>query len=508
MFKLIDKIIDRITMYRLVLYYLIGLLLAAVALSALAILPYAPIAIIYSSLILVVICWISNKVLGSLFKVSINIESSLITALILALIISPPESGQYLSVLPFYFLAGIVAMASKFLINIGKKHIFNPAALAVAVTGIAIGASASWWVGTASLLPFVLIGGILMLRKLRQFDLAVAFLIAVILTTITIGSVNGHIVTSLLKAFSSSPLLFFVFVMLTEPLTMPPNRDGRIAYGVLVGMLFSPLVHFGQTYFSPELALLVGNVFAYLVSPKGRHVFVIKEVREASTGVFDFVMETEKKFKFKAGQYMEWTLGHNKPDSRGNRRYFTLASSPTESEVLLGVKFYENSSSFKKEMLNLKPGDVITAGQLAGEFTLPNNKEDKLAFIAGGIGVTPFRSMIKYLVDKNEKRDLKMLYSNRRIEEVAYWELFNQAYQQLGFSTIYTLTDLDRIPEEWRGSRGFINAAMISKEIPDFKERKFYISGSHQMVSAIKEELSQIGVSYKNIKTDFFPGLV
>jgi ferredoxin-NADP reductase len=405
-------------------------------------------------------------------------------------------------------IAGVIAMASKFLINIGKKHIFNPAAFAVFVTGLVMARSASWWVGTASMLPFVLVGGILMLRKLRQFDLAVSFIVAAVITTITLASVNGNAVSSLSRAFLSSPLFFFVAIMLTEPLTMPPNRDGRVAYGILVGMLFSPQVHFGSIYFSPESALLIGNIFAYIVSPKGRHVFTVKEVRSASEGVLDFILETDKSFKFKPGQYMEWTLGHNNPDSRGNRRYFTLASSPTEGHTILGVKFYENSSSYKKQMLSLKPGDKIVGGQLAGDFVLPANRSRKLVFMAGGIGITPFRSMIKYLVDTNQYRDVKLIYSNRSASEVAYNNIFEEANQKLGIQTLHALTDFTKIPSFWSGHKGYVDGAMIQKEIPDYQERIFYISGSHTMVTAFKEMLAELGVPNRNIKTDFFPGLV
>ncbi len=494
-------------MYRLVLYYLIGLVVAAMALGAFGVVPYSPIAIAYSVTVLMAVSWAVNKVFGRLFNVPLNIESAYITGLILALIISPPQTGEYFSIIPFLLLAPAIAMASKFLINIGKKHIFNPAALAVFVTAIVIGQSASWWVGTMAMLPFVIIGGIIMVRKLRQFDLVISFLLAAVITTIVVGSVNGNIGSSLIRAFTGSALLFFAAVMLTEPLTLPPNRDGRIAYGILIGMLFNPQVHFGSLYFSPELSLLVGNVFAYIVSPKKRHVFTIKSVKRASDDIVNFTLEADTQLQFRPGQYMEWTLGHAKTDSRGNRRYFTLASSPTESNAILGVKFYDKPSSYKKRMLQMQPGDTIIGGQLSGDFILPDDPQQKLVFIAGGIGVTPFRSMVKYLLDTGEVRDITLLYSNRTAEEVAYVDVFNQAQSELGVRMVYTLTDKTQVPDWWQGHTDYIDQMFIEQEVPDYHERMFYISGSHSMVTSVRDLLTNMGVARNKIKTDFFPGL-
>ncbi len=131
---------------------------------------------------------------------------------------------------------------------------------------------------------------------------------------------------------------------------------------------------------------------------------------------------------------------------------------------------------------------------------------EKLAFISGGIGVTPFRSMIKYLIDRGERRSIVLLYSNRTAPEIVYGDIFKQA-QSLGVKTVYTLTDAKQIPADWQGERGFVNADMITRNIPDFLQRTFYISGSHTMVTEFQKLLSGMGVPRNRVKTDFFPGL-
>lgn len=503
MLNIIDKFVNSITMYRLVLYYTAALLIVAAFLSAIGFLPFGFLALLASVFVISVVCWLTNIIFSKIFQVPANVESVYITALILALIITPPalfdRGGLW-----FLIWVSVWAMASKYIFAINRKHIFNPAAFAVALTAITINQAASWWVATLPMLPFVLIGGILITRKIHRFDLVLSFFTTAIVT-ILLSSSQSNIFSVLGKTVVQSPLFFLAFVMLTEPLTTPPTRSLRIIYGALVGFLFSPFIHIGSIYSTPELALLVGNIFVYLVSPKERLILKLKEKIAYGKDIFDFIFTSPNQIKFCAGQYLEWTLGHQDPDNRGNRRYFTIASSPMENEIHLGVKFYQNPSTFKKALLNLNKGDQILASQLAGDFVLPANKDQKLAFIAGGIGITPFRSMIKNLLDKEESRSIVLFYSNKSASEIAYKDIFDQA-QHLGVETVYALTEKNEVPADWTGYSGRVDAALISREVPDYKERLFYISGPSSMVSAYQKTLIEMGVSRHSIHVDFFPG--
>jgi ferredoxin-NADP reductase len=197
-------------------------------------------------------------------------------------------------------------------------------------------------------------------------------------------------------------------------------------------------------------------------------------------------------------------LGHEPTDQRGNRRCFTISSSPTEEDVRIGIKFYPNPSSFKKTLANMKAGNIIMASQLSGDFVMPKDKNKKLVFIAGGIGITPFRSMAKYLIDKNERRDIVLLYSNKKENEIAYRDIFDKA-GEFGMKSVYTITD-SGVREGWEGKIGFIDENMIKTEVPDFKDRIFYISGPHIMVTTFENVLKNMGVKRGQIKTDYFPG--
>lgn len=505
--QFIDGVLNKITMYRLVLYYLVFLLLAASVLAAFGILPYSPLALLFSTFIILATSLGVNYIFARVFKVQTNVESAYITALILALIIDPPMASNLFSNFWFLFWAASLAMASKYILAIKGKHLFNPAALGVAVTAITINQYASWWVGSASMLVFVAAGGFLVIRKVQRSDAVLAFLAASLVTIVALSFTIANPFSSIYRVILDSPLIFFAAVMLTEPLTMPPTKTRQVFYAALIGFAFAPQVHIGSFYFSPETALLLGNLFSYFISPKGKYVMTLKKKEQIAEGVYHFTFAPDKKIDFRPGQYLEWTLGHENPDARGNRRYFTIASSPTEDVVQLGVKFYDEPSSFKRTLKALRPGDTIMAAQLAGGFVLPKDQKKKLVFIAGGIGITPFRSMLKYLADKNEQRSITLIYSSVNEHEIAYYDVFEEAAKKSGVNTVFTFTDKTKIDPTWKGHTGYVSAAMIAQVVPDYKDRTFYVSGPHTLINACEEVFSGLGIPRSQIKTDFFPGL-
>ena len=506
MIKSIDFLLDRVTMYRLVLYVLIAQLGIATILAYVHLLPFSPLSLLFSTALLVVICWAMNTVFSFVFEIPVNLESALITALILALILDPaqtPGDGLLLG------WVAILAMASKYILAWRKKHLFNPAAIAVVITSFTIGETASWWIGTASMLPVVFIGGWLIARKLRQEEMLLLFCATALLGVTLFALFQGKsLVSELTQLLVQSPLFFLASIMLTEPLTAPPTRNLRRIYALLTGGLVLPMLHLGPIYATPELALVIGNIFSYLVSPKQRVQLKLSKKLKVAPDIVDFVFTPSQPLNFTPGQYMEFTLAHNHPDSRGNRRYFTLASSPTEEMVHLGVRFYEKSSTFKQAMYWMNNKTIFAGAQIAGDFTLPADPTRKLVFIAGGVGITPFRSMIKYLLDTQERRDIILLYVNKTAREIIYRDVLDAAYTHLGLKTFYTLTDTKMLPRNWPGFVGRIDEQMIRMAIPKYEERTYYLSGPPDMVRAYEEVLKAMQIKKSQIKKDFFPGLV
>ncbi len=501
-----DDALDGITMYRLVLYVLVGLLGCAALLAGLSVLPFSPVALLFSVVVLVAVSWGANTVLAWAFDAPTNVESALITALILALMLDPPHS---LADVPFLGWAAILAMGSKYLLAFRRQHIFNPAAIAAVITAWALGEPASWWVGAPGMVPVVVLGGLLVVRKVRQEELVLYFLAAAL---VTLGGVtllqHTALPRELRQLFLASPLLFVAAIMLTEPLTLPPTRSTKRIYGLLIGFLIVPQIHLAQIYSTPELALAIGNLYAFAVGPKQRVALLLRRQNRLSPSVIDYAFSPSRRMAFAPGQYLECTLAHAHPDSRGTRRYFTIASSPTEPAIHLGVRFSARGSSFKRALRELDRKTPLIGAQIGGDFTLPEDPARKLAFIAGGIGITPYRSMLKYLVDTKQRRDIVLVYATRTTDEIVYRDILGEAQARLGTKVLYLLSDAATVPANWAGLQGHLSEQMVRSAIPDFQERLFYLSGPPGMVRAHKQVLMRVGVRRAQIKTDFFPGLM
>ncbi|HVX28873.1 MAG TPA: FAD-binding oxidoreductase [Nitrolancea sp.] len=506
MMAALDNLIDRVTTYRLALYVLLGYVALGAIEAHAGLFTFSLSELLLSTVFLVIMCWAANTLLAQIFNVPANLESATLTALILALILDPPTSIGGLSFLGW---VAILAMSSKYILALYNKHLFNPAAIAAVIAAFLMNQSASWWIGTAAMLPGIAIGGWLIVRKTRQDSMVITFLVTAFVVQALASLHQGTpVTTGIHRLLIDSPLIFFAGIMLTEPLTAPPTRRLKALYALIIGVLFIPQVHVGSLYSTPELALVTGNLFSYLVSPKKKLALKLKKKTMLAPDTIDFAFALPQPLAFAPGQYMEWTLGLPHADSRGNRRYFTLASSPTERLLHLGVKFYERGSAFKQALSSLDGQTTVLAGQIAGDFTLPPNPRLKLAFIAGGIGITPFRSMLKYLIDTNQRRDIILIYANRTTADIVYRDVLNDAQRRLGIPVIHTLTDLSAVPDDWTGNVGRADAEMIVREIPDYRDRIFFLSGPPAMVRSNEQALLSLGVRRRQIKKDFFPGLV
>lgn len=497
----IDSFLNRITMYRLVLYSLIAYVGVATVLGALGMLPYSPFAILLTTGAFIIATSILNALFAWAYGAIPGKNSSLITALILALIVTPVIPSDPAGLVAIGFIS-LWAIGSKYVLARGHKHFFNPAAFGVAAAAVIAGQSATWWVaGNAWLLPFLVIGGLLIIRKLRRFDLVGAFTVAAFAT---IAFTSGNPLNSIWTTLIHSSFLFLASIMLTEPATMPGTRGRRLWYGALVGILFAPAVHIGSYYFTPETALLAGNLFAYFISRNGARVLTLISRSVIADNAVEFVFRPDRPLLFSAGQYLEWTVPGQGSDNRGNRRYFTIASAAEERELRLTVKFYKPMSSFKRKLLALRPGDTVSVAQLAGDFTLPKDARKKLAFIAGGIGVTPFRSMVGSMLARGEHRDAVLLYGAGNEEEIAYQPFFDTAVSRTGLRVRYAIAS--GTPSRPDVFSGFITPELIKREIPDYGERIFYISGPPGMVTSFRRSLRELGLPLTHIHTDYFPG--
>jgi ferredoxin-NADP reductase len=498
----LDHLLNGITMYRLVLYGLMMVAAIAVAYGFTGLLGFSGWAMAESYAVLLLVCYGANKLLALLLDVAPSNESSLITASILFFVMPPPLHWGDLALLA---LTGFIAIAAKYALAFRRRHLFNPAAIAATIMSFSGLLPAIWWVATPVLLPFTLALGLLVVRKIRRFRLLGAFIVAALTVMLIVGLSHHRAPSEILRtAFTSWPLIFFGTIMLTEPYTMPPRNRDRLLYGLLTGALFSSQFQLGPLTSTPEFVLVIGNLFAYLVSPKFGLRLRLKARNQLSPRISEFIFTPDRPFKFRPGQYMDFTLSVPDVDGRGNRRTFSIASSPTEPELRLGVKFYEPSSAFKSVLRRLQPGAVIMARTIAGDFTLPADPAAKLTFIAGGIGITPFRSMIKYLIDTNARRDITLLYLVSDPAEISFRDTLDAA-APLGVKVVAVL-DAKVIPAGWTGPTGPLTPELITRHIPDAAARLTYISGPSFMVDHYRDLFRGLGVPARRLVTDHFSG--
>ena len=493
--KRLDAFLNSITMYSLMLNGLFALAGVAVLFAILGWISFSPIQMIASFFILTIVSHVANLLFGKLTRAAVNLESVYITALLLFFILDPNVSSLYnVSMLA---AAAVIAQASKYVFAIGRRHVFNPVAISAVVLGLFGVTSVLWWIATPFLFPFVLVFGLMVVRKIRRFEEVGAFAIGAILVALFRG-------VPILSLFLSWPLVFFGTLMLTEPRTAPAMKRHQMLFGAGVGLLFSSMLSIGSVSITPELALCLLNIFAFCVSPRDVVRLKFKSMTHETDQVCDFTFTPDRKLHFRAGQYLEWTLPLKKPDNRGNRRYFTIASAPSDEEVHLGVRIDQaHSSAFKKQLLEMKPGDELVGSHLAGEFTLPKDPSQKMVWIAGGIGVTPFRSMMRELAHTKQKRDIHLFYCANTEGDFAYKKEFEEGCTVTGVCLGLVVA---KPASTWTGMCGFLTREMIEKEVPDFASRTFYFSGPPMMVENYVRLVESMGISKRQIKTDYFPG--
>ena len=140
--------------------------------------------------------------------------------------------------------------------------------------------------------------------------------------------------------------------------------------------------------------------------------FTLRTTKQEASDIFSFIFTPARPLRWKAGQYLRYILDHPKQDDRGVERYFSIASAPHEKQVMLTTRFASKGSLFKKALKKFKPGDVIEVREKGGDFILDHRRK-MFVFIAGGIGITPFRAILLDM-DRNRKPlNVQLLYANR-----------------------------------------------------------------------------------------------
>jgi ferredoxin-NADP reductase len=211
-------------------------------------------------------------------------------------------------------------------------------------------------------------------------------------------------------------------------------------------------------------------------------------------------------FELKAGQFTNLTLSNpSRTDTAGNMRTFSIASPPCEDHLLFATRM--RGTAFKDSLKEMPLGTEVNIAPAMGSFTLHHDSAKPAVLLAGGIGITPFFSMVRQADQARLPHNLYLFYSNRRPEDAPFLEIL----QTLGKSNRYfrfigTMTNMDASEKEWRGETGYIDREMLSRYLPSLRGPIYYIAGPPSLVAAMRQILNGSGVDENDVRTEEFDG--
>lgn len=221
---------------------------------------------------------------------------------------------------------------------------------------------------------------------------------------------------------------------------------------------------------------------------------ILKNKKKEVENTYSFIFESEQSVEWKAGQFFKYHITDPDPDARREDRFFTIASAPFENHIMLTTRFMpDDGSTFKKDLQNLNIGDSVEVSGPGGEFVVEDPIKQYI-FIAGGIGITPFRSILLELAHNKKPINVKLLYANKTPDFVYRQELESLKQKNPNFE-IYYFVDPKRIDEQ-----------AIRYLISDIRSPIYYVSGPEPMVEAIEKMLYQMGIPKEHVQRDYFPG--
>ncbi|OGK13883.1 hypothetical protein A3C98_01870 [Candidatus Roizmanbacteria bacterium RIFCSPHIGHO2_02_FULL_37_15] len=236
--------------------------------------------------------------------------------------------------------------------------------------------------------------------------------------------------------------------------------------------------------------------------------FDIKYFRkdQLTKDTYSLFFQRPPQLDFLPGQFMRLTLNIDNPDERGNSRFFSIASSPSEKDYLM-ITTRTDHSTFKKSLFSLPDGAKVQLSAPYGTFTLKKEEAAPHVFLAGGIGITPFRSMIRYASDSGLSIPITLFSSFSEVGDVIFQKEFQEiAAKHSWLKLVETITQPGETKSSWQGNIGRIDADLIKKHVSDLSSSLFYSAGPPSMVEAIVNIVKSLGVNDSRIRKEKFSG--
>ena len=237
---------------------------------------------------------------------------------------------------------------------------------------------------------------------------------------------------------------------------------------------------------------------SYLVKLKNRH--------ELAEHTMAFFFEKPANFPFKAGQFIEVTLIEPpETDDEGNARAFSLASAPHEEMLMIATRMRD--TAFKRVLSTMPLGIEVKMEGPFGNLILHNNTARAAVFLAGGIGITPFRSILLRAAREKLPHRIFLFYVNRRPEDTPFLEeLQNLQRENPNYTFIGTMTQMEKSQRSWQGETGYINQEMLSRFLQEAVSPIYYIAGPPAMVNSLHTMLNNAGINDDDIRIEEFAG--
>lgn len=232
----------------------------------------------------------------------------------------------------------------------------------------------------------------------------------------------------------------------------------------------------------------------------------LSERRLVAEGTMAFYFDKPAQFAFTPGQFVDLTLIQpSETDAAGDTRAFSIASAPQESSLMVATRLRD--TAFKRELQRMPLGSTVRMEGPFGKLVLHADPTRPAVFLAGGIGITPFRSMVVQAAMQNSPHPMVLFYSNRRPEDAPFLDEL-QALQDKNphYRFVGTMTEPTKSSRPWQGETGYINAALLFKHLENVERPIYYVVGPPAMVGALRTMLKEARIDDSDIRTEKFSG--